>query len=826
MNVHRSSPALAVLASLTIAACASSAAPEAEALGRRVDLPSLLPVVLDERDGTARLTLPAADAQGVRGTFLLVEGIETGLGANEVGLDRGAMGGTKLVHFRSVGGKVLLEEINTSFRAEQGSSLEKAAARQSFATSVLWGTDKAESGPGGTVSIDLTSFLVRDAHGIAATLARTGQGSYSLDPARSALDVGRCRAFPGNLEFAAVLTFQSNKPGSEARATAPEGGALTFVQRQGLLALPDGGYERRRFDPRMGAFGVSFVDYSTGLAEPTAQRLAVRHRIQRDPRTGRPVPIVYYVDRAAPEPVRSALVEGASWWASAFAAAGYPGLFRVEVAPEGLDPMDTRFNVIQWVHRSTRGWSYGNAVSDPRTGEILKGHVSLGSLRVRQDRLLFEGLLGVAKTGSGDADDPVQLSLARIRQLAAHEVGHTLGLAHNFAASIANRASVMDYPAPRVRPGENGGLDVSDAYGVGIGAWDQHAIRMLYEEVPVGESIDEFQGRLSAEVRAQGILYLTDQDARSGGAAHPLANLWDDGANPTDGLENALAVRRIALDQFGAGALRAGRPLAELEEVFVPVYLHHRYQLDGAIKMVGGMLFEHVVNQPGATGAEAVPAGEQRRALDVILGALSPENLAIPKEVQSLLLPRPPGYGRSRETFDRRAGDAFDPLGAADVIARQVARGLLHPERLMRVVLQSPGSERLTVEEIVQALIEAGQSQGGEAGEAESLRGVVLTAVLEELMGIAGRASTPREVRNRLLLTLRMQVDAGRLLRHEDLQREARAFLARPIEAQSAFESAGPGAPPGSPIGGQPRSQPESQIGAGAFGFDRGCTWL
>ncbi len=774
---------------------------------------ALLPVLLDETSGTAKLTLPAPDGEGVHGTFLLVEGIETGLGANDVGLDRGAMGGAKLVRFRSVGGKVLLEELNTSFRAEQGSPEEKAAAAQSFATSVLWGTDKAERGAGGSVTVDFTSFLVRDAHGIAGTLARTGQGSYSLDPARSALDVVRCRAFPRNLEFAAVLTFKGSKPGSEARATAPEGGSITFVQRQGLLALPDAGYERRRFDPRMGAFGVSFIDYSTGLAEPTTQRLAVRHRIQRDPRTGKPAPIVYYVDRAAPEPVRGALVEGASWWAQAFEAAGYPDLFRVEVAPPGLDPLDTRFNVIQWVHRSTRGWSYGNAVSDPRTGEILKGHVSLGSLRVRQDRLLFEGLLGVSKTGSGAADDPVELSLARIRQLAAHEVGHTLGLSHNFAASVADRASVMDYPAPRVRPDGKGGLDVSDAYEVGIGAWDKHAIRMLYEGLPAGESAERFHDRLSAEVRRKGILYLTDQDARSAGAAHPLANLWDDGSNPVDGLENAMAVRETALAGFGTGALAQGRPLAELEEVFVPVYLHHRFQLDAAIKMVGGVIFEHGTNVPGAKGAAAVPDSEQRRALGVLQGVLSAESLGVPKAIASMLLPRPPGYGRSRETFDRRAGDAFDPLGAADVIARQVARGLSNPERLMRVFLQSSEPGALTVGEVAQALLDSGVILPGDVGEAKALRGVVLTASAEELMGTAGRGGTPREVRDALVLALRTNLETGRFRSHEDLEREVTAFLARPVEAQGTGQSAGPEAPPGSPIG------------AGRPGIEQGCGW-
>lgn len=794
---------------LALTACAAPEGRDVLARPAASSDASLLPARFDGAEGTVTLTLPAAGPDGVHGTYLLVAGIETGLGANDVGLDRGQMGSARLVRFRSVGGRVLLEELGTGFRAEEGSALERRAAAESFATSVLWGAERPAARADGGVDLDVTSLVVRDAHGIASTLKSTGQGSYSLDASRSAVDTARCRAFPDNIELAAVLTFTSGSPGREARSTAPDGGALTFVQRQGLLRLPEDGYERRPFHPRMGAFGISYLEYGAALEESTRRSWAVRHRLRRDPQTGTPEPLVYYVDRAAPEPVRSALVEGASWWARAFEEAGYPGCFRVEVAPEGLDPLDARFNVIQWVHRSTRGWSYGNAVTDPRTGEIVKGHVSLGSLRVRQDRLLFEGLLGAAGTGTGAPDDPVQLALARIRQLAAHEVGHTLGLSHNFAASVVDRASVMDYPAPRVLARPDGALDVSDAYGIGVGAWDVHAIRMLYEDVPEGAVAEQFLAAMSGDARDAGLLYLTDQDCRSAGASHPLGNLWDDGEEPVGGLRNALEVRRIALAAFGARCLASGRPTHELEEVLVPLYLHHRYQVDAALKVVGGREYEHTQHGERDAGVRVVPARLQREALVLLLEAASPRTLELPRDLRESLAPRSPGAGRSREVFGRAAEASFDWLGAAEVAQRQVIRGLLQPERLARLHLQAraEGSEeQLGLAEVVGALVGAGMTVDEEEGATAALRARLRRVVLEELMATMSRTGTPPEARDTARRALLERLQSGSIEDMPDLEAAVASALTRPTEPRPAGSlREAPRTPPGSPIGGSGR---------------------
>lgn len=778
----------------------------------------LLVTYPDPERGKVWLELPAPDEAGTSVELIYLEGLTRGLGSNPVGLDRGQVGDAELVRFRRMGPRALLERPNLAFRALDAGPQEQAATEQSFATSVIWATDVVAESRDGRFLVDLTDFLVRDAHGTVATLARTGQGRYSLDPSRSALDLDACLSFPDNLEFEALLTFESSDPGREVRATAPDARSVTLVQHHGFVRLPDDGYAPREHDPRSGALYTSYRDYAAELDEPVTRRLALRHRlIKTNPEAERSEAvrdIVYYVDRGAPEPVRTALLEGARWWGDAFEAAGFSGAYRVELLPEGAHPLDVRYNVIQWVHRSTRGWSYGNAVRDPRTGEIIKGHVSLGSLRVRQDRLLFEGLLGVQNTGTGLPDDPIELALARIRQLSAHEVGHTLGFAHNFTASTyLGRASVMDYPAPLIRVREDGSLDVSSAYGVGIGEWDVITVRWLYGDWPSEVNESEALEAVLEEARARGMRYHSDDDARPSGASQPYANLWDNFKDPVTGLENALEVRRIALAGFGERNLRPDAPRAELEEVLAPVYFHHRYQVDAAVKMVGGVDYDHFMNRAAGVASPPVPAAEQRRALDVLLRTLSPAELDLPEGLLRTLAPRPPAYGRNRELFSTDTGKTFDALGAAASSARLTIAALLDPERVLRLVDQHRRDGELpSLEEVLERMTDA--AFGAEA-ESEprllEIRRLVRTVMVEEMLALAS-SGVPARVRARIEARLRRLLDEpwaeteeseadyalSRGLVHEILR-----YLDRRSGPASAPEGA-PEPPPGSPIGSSP----------------------
>lgn len=776
----------------------------------------LLDLYLDRAQGKVMAVLPPAKGErGLIGEYIHVVGIRTGLGSNPVGLDRGQISNTSVVALRRVGSRVLFELPNLAFRALSNDAAEVAAVRESFATSVVWAAEVLGEDAAGRVLIDLTGFLLRDAHGVAARLAGSGQGSFGLDRERSAVDFEQVLAFPKNVEFEAVLTFAGGAPGGEVRAVAPDPNAVTLVQHQSLVALPEPGYRPREHDPRMGSFSVQFADYAAPLDRPIRRDWIVRHRLEKvDPTAARsPVrePIVYYVDRGAPEPIRSALVEGAAWWAQAFEAAGFENAFRVEVMPEGAHPLDVRYNVIQWVHRQTRGWSYGGGVIDPRTGEMIKGHVSLGSLRIRQDRLLFEGLAGTVKTGSGEADDPIVLSLARLRQLSAHEVGHTLGISHNFAASTYGRASVMDYPAPLVEVTGDGQLDFSRAYAVGMGEWDLAAIRWAYAEFPPGADEAAELGKIVDDTLARGLVFLTDIDARAPSTGNPVASLWDNGADPVSALEQTLRVRRIALSRFGEANLAPGLPLAALEEVFVPVYLHHRFQLLAAAKLVGGVDYRHAVRGDGQPASRPVAGDRQRRALAAMLDTLAPSFLDVPEPVLRLLVPRAPEMPRSREQFASRTQPAFDALGAAATGADLTLRMLLEPSRVARLVDQHRRATSLpSLDEVLASVIDRTfvDTAGLAPREAEVAR-VVQRVVVDRLGELSGDADLPGWVRSRLDLAL-----SGLLQRIDQLEpldvaerghldalaAEIGRHLARPAPEREMARAAQP-EPPGEPIG-------------------------
>jgi hypothetical protein len=789
------------------------------------------PLYWDEAEGKLYVRIDRLGEE-----FLYVNALATGVGSNPLGLDRGRLGGKRVVHFERVGRRILLVQRNLDFRAPHGDAAEKQAVAESFAQSILWGGEIAAQS-GDNFLVDMTGFVMSDAAGLIGRLDNREQGSYKLDEDRSAMYLPHTKAFPDNTEMEATLTFTGRDPGSLVSGVTPTPEALTVRQRHSFVRLPDANYEPRPMHPRCGMFFVDFSDYSAPLDQSIKQRWVMRHRLYKknpDAAVSEAVePIVYYVDRAIPEPIRSAVVEGVGWWAEAFEAAGFENAFRVEVAPEGMDLLDIHNNVVQWVHRSTRGWSYGGSVYDPRTGEIIKGHVSLGSLRVRQDYLLMEGLtpqyemssgehqcaVGLGPTGlelaAFDPDiAPDEVALARIRQLACHEVGHTLGFAHNFAASSYGRASVMDYPAPLATITETGELDLSDAYDTGVGEWDKLVARYAYAQAEPDEE-DSLLAAIVTEAIANKMLFISDSDSRSVGSGHPLSSMWDNGADPVAELDRVMAVRRIGLEQFSETSIRAGEPLSHLEDILVPLYLSHRYQLDAAVKSIGGYNYSYAMRGDGQSGPTPVPVAQQRAALAAMLRTIAPDELMLDEQILQLLPPQAFGYYDDRERFARRTGRLFDPLAVAELAARLTVSKLLHPQRAARMTnttaLDAGG---LSLDELIDRLLDATwRAAVPDEDYPAAVYRTVDGVVLDELLNIAANQEASvlvRAIVSSKLSALAEQISA-QLKSAPERERPSLVsardriyrFLKRPYP--TAQDAPLLSSPPGSPIGNRNR---------------------
>lgn len=821
---------VAVVGSVT-ASAAAQARPIPSIAERTVGMtamPGYFNLYWDEATGKLFWEIDKLDTE-----FLYQVSMASGLGSNPVGIDRGQLGGTAILVAKKTGPRVLLMEPNYRFQARSNNADEKEAVRDAFAPSVHWGFDVVAQ-TGKSVLVDATGFFMRDARGVVEQIASRQQGRFQLDPSRSTLYPERIKSFPNNNEIEAVLTFTSSQPGPLVNGVAASGEAITLREHHSLVKLPDGDYTPRFADPRIGVSGPNVMDFAQPIDQDVYLRFAARHRLKKkDPTAARsePVkPIVYYVDPGVPEPVRTALVDGTRWWNQAFEAAGFIDAFRVEVLPAGVDPDDIRYNMIHWTHRKTRGYSYGGSVTDPRTGEIIRGNVNLGSLRLRQNYLHGEGMVPPFSPGADDGSDgladapnfeylaavadngdALKMALDRVRQLAAHEVGHTLGFPHNYFGSAMGRETVMDYPAPLVKITPQGTLDLSDAYPQRIGEYDKLAITWLYQDFPAGTDERAALTRIAEDGLKRGLLYVGYTNNNFIGAGHQFASVWDNGSNLVDQLKVEIKVRQIGLDKFGPQVIRPGEPMSKLEYVLLPLYMHHRFQLRSAAQSLGGANYANALRGDGQKTFTIVPGAEQRRTLDVLLSTLTVDFTALSEKIVALI-PPPADRHDEGEGFEHRTDVLFDPLAAAEGSAVFTVGEILNPARMARLVSFGSMGDYPPLEEVVDKLVAATWNAPVPTNRYRAqVQHVIQRAVVDEMMTMASRADNSAAVR--AILSDRLGKLAGRV----ELQAASRTAHGRSVAAdirrwERRVDRLVPGPvlklPAGDPIGASAGRQP------------------
>ncbi len=732
-----------------------------------------MPLYTDDDTGKVYLEI-----QNLNQQFLFQSSMPHGIGSNDIGLDRGQLGDTRLVQFEKVGNKVFLRQLNTYYRANSDNDLERQAIDEAFASSIIWGFT-VEKNVNDKIVIDYTPFLLSDIHNIGASLKAGKQGNYSVDLTRSGLYQKRTKAFVDNTELEAIITFKGSDAGKHLRSVTPDSNAVTVNLHHSLIRLPDENYQTRKFHPYSGMWSVEYADYASKIDQPLIERIIPRHRLaKKTPKAAiseAVEPIIYYLDPGVPEPVRSALIDGALWWDQAFASIGYKNAFQVKMLPEDADPMDVRYNVIQWVHRATRGWSYGASVVDPRTGEIIKGHVTLGSLRVRQDYLIALGLTSPFITEKADTSAQQEMALARIRQLSAHEVGHTLGIAHNFSASVNNRASVMDYPHPLVTLNKQGEIDLSNAYAEDIGEWDKHVINYAY-----GDFTNEAKD-LQAVIKSaknKGLKYMSDPDSRPQGGAEAGGHLWDNGEEPVAELARVLKVRAKALENFGINTIENGTPFSEIESALVPIYNFHRFQVEAAVKVIAGINYSYAVKGEDQQIQSRVPGAMQHSAINGLLTTLDTKVLTLSPEIINLIPPKAYGYYRNRESFSSNTSLAFDPVTAAHGSARSTISLVLNGQRLARLKQQNLQDNSIpSVTQLIEKLVSATIKQPAAQGLSFAIQQRVNQQTLDSLLALFHNEDLVAEVRSEVFASLIN-------LQHWLTSQTSQNFKSKPLYAQ------------------------------------------